>query len=285
VDAARKRLPGGALILILKVGGGRDINIEGIAADLSTIRDRVIVVHGANAFRDELAVQLHREKTVVTSVSGYSSVLSDDSAIELQMMAYAGLRNKQIVEACQRKGVNAVGLSGLDGRAIQGRRNRGIRVQDGEKVRMLRDRSGKPDAANAAFLNLLVSNGYLPVLTMPILDENSEAINSENDDVVALLHRTFDASIIVQLIEAAGLLRDRNDPESLIRTLDPGELPEWEARETGRIKRKLRALSGLFATGSPEVIIADGRREHPVVDALSGMGTVIRGEGQGIRSQ
>jgi [amino group carrier protein]-L-2-aminoadipate 6-kinase len=266
------------------VGGGRNINIEGIAADLATIRDRVIVVHGANAFRDELAVQLQREKTVVTSVSGYSSVLSDDSAIELQMMAYAGLRNKQIVEVCQRKGVNAVGLSGLDGRVIQGRRNRGIRVQDGEKVRMLRDRSGKPDSANSALLNLLLSNGYLPVLTMPILDENSEAINSENDDVVALLHRTFDASIIVQLIEAPGLLRDRNDPESLIRALDPGELPEWEARETGRIKRKLRALSGLFATGAPEVIIADGRREHPVADALSGMGTIIRGKEQGIRS-
>jgi [amino group carrier protein]-L-2-aminoadipate 6-kinase len=258
------------------VGGGRDINIEGIAADLSESRERIIVVHGANAFRDELAVQLHREKTVVTSVSGYSSVLSDDSAIGLQMMAYAGLRNKQIVEAFQRKGVNAVGLSGLDGRAIQGKRNRGIRVQDGEKIRMLRDRSGKPESANAALLDLLMSNGYLPVLTMPILDENSEAINSENDDVVALLHRTFQAETIVQLIEAPGLLRDRNDPESLIRTLDAAELPEWEARETGRIKRKLRALTALFATGSPGVIIADGRTQHPIKDALGGVGTVIK---------
>jgi [amino group carrier protein]-L-2-aminoadipate 6-kinase len=233
-------------------------------------------VHGANAYRDELAHQLHREKTVVTSVSGYSSVLSDDSAIELQMMAYAGLRNKQLVEACQRNGVNAVGLSGLDGRAVQGRRNRGIRIQDGDKVRMLRDRSGKPESVNAPLLNLLLDNGYLPILTMPILDETSEAINSENDDLVALLNRTFQATTIIHLIEAPGLLRDRNDPESLIRTLDPAELPEWEARETGRIKRKLRALASLFSAGKPRVILADGRKEHPVADAMSGDGTVIQ---------
>ncbi len=140
---------------------------------------------------------------------------------------------------------------------------------------MLRDRSGKPESANLPLLNLLMDSGYVPVLTMPILDENSEAINSENDDLVALLHRTFPASTIVQLIEAPGILRDRNDPESLIRTMDPAELPEWESRETGRIKRKLRALATLFETGSPRVIIADGRKAHPLADALSSMGTVI----------
>ena len=216
-----------------------------------------------------------REKTVVTSASGYSSVLSDESAIELLMMAYAGLQNKRLVAAFQQEGINAVGLSGLDGRVIQGRRNRGIRIQDGDKIRMLRDLSGKPEAVNTDLLDLLLEKGYTPVLTMPLIDENGVAINSENDDVVALLHQTYRAPVILQLIEAAGLLRDPEDPASVIPRLRPVEIAGWEGQAHGRIKRKLHALGRLFQHGSPTVIIADGRREHPVRDALAGRGTVI----------
>jgi acetylglutamate/LysW-gamma-L-alpha-aminoadipate kinase len=253
------------------------MNLAGIATDLSFLSEPVIVVHGANAWRDELAKALGREKTVVTSVSGYSSVLSDESAIELLMMAYAGLQNKRLVAALQRARINAVGLSGLDGRIIQGRRNRGIRIKDGDKVRVLRDLSGKPDALNATLLDLLLGCGYTPVLTVPIIDENYEAINSENDDIVALLHRHYGARVIVQLIEAPGLLRDSQDPATMIPTLHPSDLAEWEAQAAGRIKRKLHALAALFTSGAPVVVVADGRRDHPVADALNGRGTVIGG--------
>lgn len=252
------------------------MNLTGIAVDLATLGTPAILVHGANAWRDELASSLHREKTVVTSISGYSSVLSDESAIELLMMSYAGLQNKRLVAALQKAGVNAVGLSGLDGRAIQGRRNRGIRIQDGDKVRILRDRSGKPEALNSYLLDLLLSHGYTPVLTMPILDETGEAINSENDDVVTLLSRSYRPPVVVQLIEAPGLLRNPGDESSVIANLHPSELKNWEAQSSGRIKRKLHALAGLYLDGDPEVILADGRREHPVLDALDHHGTVIR---------
>jgi len=251
------------------------MNFPGIAADLAALAKPVIIVHGANAWRDELANALHREKTVITSVSGYSSVLSDESAIELLMMSYAGLRNKRLVTALQKAGVNAVGLSGLDGRMIQGRRNRGIRVQDGDKVKILRDLSGRPETLNAPLLDLLTEHGYTPVLTMPVLDENNEAINSENDDVVTLLCRHYHPRVVVQLIEAPGLLRNPPEESSMIPTLHPSELKAWEAQSTGRIKRKLHALAGLYLDSSPDVILADGRREHPVMDALSGVGTVI----------
>jgi acetylglutamate/LysW-gamma-L-alpha-aminoadipate kinase len=262
-------------MLILKIGGGREINLSGIAGDLAALTGPVIVVHGANAWRDQLASALGREKTVVTSSAGYSSVLSDEPAVELLMMAYAGLQNKRLVAAFQQKGINAVGLSGLDGRVIQARRNSGIRIKDGDKIRVLRDLSGKPDAVNTGLLNLLLENGYTPVLTMPLIDENAVAVNSENDDVVVLLHQTYLASVILQLIEAPGFLRDPEDPASLIASLHPAGIAEWEARAKGRIKRKLHALGKLFTHGSPTVIIADGRREHPVRDALAGGGTVI----------
>ena len=116
---------------IIKVGGGSDINLEGVVNDLATLDQPFVVVLGANALRDSLAIRLGQEKVELTSVSGYSSVFSDAAAIDLIMMAYSGLSNRRFVELCQRSGVNAVGLTGLDGRLIQGRRTRGIKVREG----------------------------------------------------------------------------------------------------------------------------------------------------------
>ncbi len=271
-------------MVIVKVGGGRGINLDGVASDVRSMPGPVVIVHGANAVRDELAAALGRETRVVTSASGYSSVYSDASMIELLMMAYAGLRNKQLVERLQQRGCNAIGLSGLDGRAVSGTRNRGIRVREGEKTLIVRDLSGKPAAANAALLRLLLDHGYTPVLTMPIADESGSAINADNDDVVAVLQAALDASHVVELIEAPGLLRDPSDPSSVIRSAAAEELRDLEEAATGRFKRKLHALRKLFEAASPIVVIADGRVEHPVADALAGMGTVIT-QGPGIGGQ
>ena len=62
------------------------------------MKEKFIIVHGANAFRDRLAKDLGIEKKIVKSVSGYESVFSDKNAIDIMMMSYAGLRNKRIVE-------------------------------------------------------------------------------------------------------------------------------------------------------------------------------------------
>jgi len=262
-------------MIIVKIGGGAAINLDGVARDLAALPSPALVVHGANAARDALAAALGRTKTVVTSVSGYDSVLSDDAAVELLFMAYAGLRNKQVVEALQRAGVNAVGLSGIDGRVVQGRRTSGFRVRDGERVRIVRDRSGKPVSVNRELLATLLAGGYTPVLTVPIADETGAAINSENDDVVALLQHSLGAEAVVQLIEAPGILRDRDDPGSLVTRLSAGELSAWEETAVGRFRRKLHAIRRLIEAGAPWVVVADGRTEHPLADALRGAGTVI----------
>ena len=94
---------------IVKIGGGASINLEGIVEGLASLDAPFVVVHGANALRDEVAARLGIETRVLTSASGYSSVYSDRDAIDLILMAYAGLRNKRIVALCQRHGINAVG--------------------------------------------------------------------------------------------------------------------------------------------------------------------------------
>ena len=149
-------------MLNVKIEGGKDINIKGIIADLADIEDEIIIVHGANAARDKLAEDLGQPKKTLTSVSGYSSVFSDESAIDVMMMSYSGLRNKRIVELCQQHRINAVGLSGIDGRVVQGKRNVGIRIREGEKIKIVHDFSGKPKEVNISLLRILFHVKFPP---------------------------------------------------------------------------------------------------------------------------
>lgn len=262
-------------MIIVKIGGGAGINLRGIIKDLAGIDEKFIIVHGANALRDKLAEDLGQPKKVVTSVSGYSSVYSDEALIDQMMMAYAGARNKRIVELCHQNGINAVGLSGLDGKAVQGVRNKGIRVYQDGKLKILRDYSGKPEAVNRPLLELLLKHDYVPVITVPIIDEQNTAINTENDDVVRVLQKALHADTVINLIEAPGFLENREDEGSLIKRIPSSELEAREQQVDGRMKRKMLAVRKLFEHGASRVVIADGRSEHPVAEALAGKGTVI----------
>lgn len=264
-------------MIIIKIGGGNSINIEGIVNDIAEMKDqKFLIIHGANAYRDELAERLGYEKKVLESVKGYSSVFSDDEAIDIQMMAYAGVRNKRIVELFQQKGLNAIGLTGLDGRLVQGERNKGIRIRENNKLRIVRDNSGKPKSINKKLLNTLWENNFIPVITVPITDENGKAINSENDDILAVFQNQIKAEKIIQFIEAPGLLHNKDDESSTISSITKEELLKKEEQTEGRIKRKLHALNKLFEDSNPTVIIADGRTENPLKNALEGRGTIIK---------
>ncbi len=262
-------------MIIVKIGGGESLNLDAIVADLAGVEEPFVIIHGANALRDAIAEKMGFAKQVITSAKGYSSVFSDDDALDAILMAYSGLRNKRLVELCQRQGINAVGLTGLDGRIVEGVRNKGIRVvENGGKMRK-RDSSGKRRSINAGLLNLLIDNGYTPVLTIPIVDESGTAINSENDDVVCKMQQALAAGTVVQLIGAPGFMDDANDPASMVPRLTRAELEQREQQVDGRMKRKMHALNKLARGGVGRIIISDGRTEHPLRDALAGGGTWI----------
>ena len=90
------------------------------------------------------------------------------------------------------------------------------------------------------------------------------------------LQEALHAERIVQLIEAPGFLDNRDDPQSVVDQMTKSELQARETQVQGRMKRKMLALRRLFEAGAGEVVIADGRVEHPVHDALAGRGTIIR---------
>jgi len=285
LGAARRILPGDAErangdalidLTIIKVGGGATINLAGIASDLNELEAPCVVVHGANAARDDLAARLGSPTRTITSASGIESVLTDEAALDILTMAYAGLVNKRFVSLCQQHGVNAIGLSGIDGALVRGRRNRGIRVVENGRKRLVRDASGKPKVINTELIGLLLGAGYMPVVTVPILDEDGCAINTENDSVVALLQKSLGAKRVVQLIEARGLLSDASEPQSLVHEMSFSALEAWQEGSVGRFQRKLMALSAMASSGCESVLIGDGRVEHPLRETLSGKGTLIR---------
>lgn len=263
-------------MIIIKIGGGESINIPAIIEDLKNIDEKFIIVHGANSLRDELLKKLNIEKKIINSISGYASVFSDEDALDVMMMAYSGLKNKRIVELCQQNGINAIGLTGVDGKLIEGKRNSGIRIRENGKLKIVRDFSGKPKRINVNLLNLLLENNYIPVITVPIIDEEGYAINSENDDIVALLTNELNADKVIQLIEAPGLLEYSKDSNSVISKLSSLELEKIENQVEGRMKRKILAIRKLFEKASPVVYIYDGRIENPITDALQEKGTTIK---------
>ena len=262
-------------MLLIKIGGGATINLTGIARDIKGLEDQIVIVHGANALRDTVAERLGVEKRVLTSVSGVTSVYSDAEMIDVMLMAYAGLRNKRIVELLQQSGVNAIGLTGLDGAMVRGMRNKGIRVREGGKKRIVRDLSGRPVAVNRRLVTLLLENEYVPVITVPVIDERNVAINSENDDIVTLLAHALRPTWVIQLIEAPGLLADPDDPTSVVDHVPPHQVPRWEDQLSSRMMRKMKAICRMVRPGNTKVLIADGRNESPIADALAGKGTVI----------
>src|SRR5579864_4502820 len=112
-------------MILIKGGGGKNINWEYISQDIAEIikrGDQVIVVHGASTTRDEIGKRLGTPTNTITSPSGITSVYTNENAIDVFLMSYCGLINKRIVAIMQRFGVNAVGLSGIDGRLWEGSR-------------------------------------------------------------------------------------------------------------------------------------------------------------------
>jgi len=265
-------------VYIVKIGGSDDLNLPGIVDGLARLAEPCLIVHGANAARDALAARLGTPPRVITSESGYASVYSDGTAVDLLMMSYAGLRNKRLVELARQRGLDAVGLCGLDGGVIQARRNPGIRVAEGGRRRLVRDLSGKPVAVRRGLLDALLAAGCVPFLTVPVADEHGCAVNTENDEVVAVLQAEFRAHTVLQLMAAPGLLRDPSDPASVVPELDAAACARWEARLGGRIRRKLHAVGKLLAVPGTRVLIGDGRGADPVGGLLAGRGTVARAE-------
>ncbi len=266
-------------MIIIKVGGGQSIDVDAVVADVARLwhNDQpLLLVHGGAETTNEVATALGHPPQFVTSESGYESRRTDRRTLEIFEMVYCGQLNKMWVEKLQRAGVNAVGLSGLDGRIFEGRRKDKLRVRaNGRRLVLRDDWTGTVERVNVDLLRLLLDNGYLPVLTPPGASDAGEAINVDGDRAAAAGAAAFQAETLVMLSNVPGLLRDFPDEASLIQQISRNQIGGFMEVAQGRMKKKVMGAAEAIEAGVGRVVFADGRVAEPVSRALAGGGTQI----------
>ena len=267
-------------MIIVKVGGSAGIDYDAVCADMAQLvqaGQKLILVHGGSAETNRIAGALGHPPRFVTSPSGYTSRFTDRQTLEIFEMVYCGKINKGIVERLQRLGVNAVGLSGLDGRIFEGKHKDSVRSVEGGKVKVLRgDHTGTVERVNTALLELLLDAGYLPVLTPPAASYEGVAINVDGDRAAAALAVALKAEALLLLSNVPGLLREYPDEASLIRHIPANDVEAYLEFAQDRMKKKVLGAAEAVAGGVGRVIFGDARAGQPISAALAGAGTAVQ---------
>ena len=268
-------------MIVIKIGGTNGVNFDAVTQDVAALvksGQKLVVVHGGSGETNAISEQLGHPAQFVTSPSGFTSRYTDRTTLEIFAMVTSGKINTLIVERLQKLGVNALGLSGVDGRLMVAKRKDAIRIIDSNtgKQRMLRDDwTGKIETVNGALLHMLLDAGYTPVVAPLAISPEGEALNVDADRAAAMVAGAVQAEQLIILSNVPGLLRQFPDESTLITHIDKDKVePALEFAE-GRMKKKVLGASEALQLGVAQVIFADGRVEQPVSKALEGKGTVI----------
>jgi len=268
-----------APILVVKIGGTEGVDFSAICQDVADLLSkgaRLVLVHGGSAEANQLGEQLNYPPKFITSPSGYTSRYTDRRTLEIFAMAVNGKINTLLVEQLQSLGVNAFGLSGLDGRLLQATRKEAVQSIEKGKRRIIRDDyTGKIDRVQTSLLLTLLSSGCTPVIAPIAAGAAGEALNVDADRAAAMVAAALQAETLLLLTAVPGLMRAFPDVNSLIRSLPQSKLPEALELAQGRMKKKILGAEEALAGGVGKVIIADGRVPQPISNALAGNGTVI----------
>ena len=268
-------------MIVVKVGGGAGVDLSSVCADVSKLVQQgrqVILVHGTSAAADALAERMGIPTRTLQSPSGYVSRYTDPETLEVYTMAAAGQVNKSIVTMLQSLGVNAIGLSGVDGRLMGARRKDAVRTIDPTtgKQRVVRDDfTGKIEQINADLLRLLVNAGYTPVVAPLALGLECEKLNVDGDRAAAMIAGAVQAETLVILSNVPGLLANFPDESSLVRLVPRTDINRAIDMAGGRMKKKVLAAQEAVEMGVQQIVLADSRRMSPIRAALEGEGTVI----------
>lgn len=268
-------------MLVIKIGGAAGIDSDTLCREIAALwhdNQPLIVVHGGSDATNQLAERLDHPPRFVTTASGHTSRYTDRRALEIFAMATAAI-NRGLVERLQALGVNALGLSGLDGRLITARRKDTIRVVENGRRHILRDDwTGAPQQINTALLHLLLDHGYLPIVAPLATSEQGAMLNVDGDRAAAAIAGALEAETLLLLSNVPGLLRRFPDESTLVAQIRRGELEAASEWAQGRMKKKLLGAAEALNAGVGRVIIGDGRREQPIRSAIDGAGTIISQE-------
>jgi acetylglutamate/LysW-gamma-L-alpha-aminoadipate kinase len=267
-------------LIVVKLGGTQGVDFSAIcldAAELLKLGKQFVFVHGGSAEANGLGESLGQPPRMITSPSGYTSRYTDRKTLEIFLMAVNGKVNSLLTEQLQTLDVNAFGLCGLDGRLLQATRKDSIQSIENGKRRIIRDDyTGKIELVNEPLLRMLLNAGYLPVIAPVAVSEKGEALNVDADRAAAMVASALCAGTLILLTAVPGLMKNFPDESTLIRELTLHQLASASEFAQGRMKKKVLGAEEARQRGVSRVIIADGRIQHPITNALSGNGTVIQ---------
>ena len=269
-------------ITVVKVGGGEGIELDSVIREIAGLvraGERIVLVHGGSHETNVLSEALGHPPRTITSPNGHTSRRTDRRTLEIFEMVYCGKINKGVVEALRAAGVDAIGLSGIDGGLWRASRKSAIRaVEEGRTVVIRDDLSGRVESVDDGLLRMLLDAGRTPVLTPPAITDDGVAVNVDADRAAAATAIGLGASELLLLSNVRGVLRDPSDPGSLIGSVDGGSMDELRDAAQGRMKNKVLAAEEAIGGGVGRVVIGSANGGSPISDARRGTGTVIERE-------
>ena len=260
-------------IVVVKYGGNAMINetlkqqvMEDIVL-LWLIGVKIVLVHGGGPEINDLMAKLGKKPEFVDGLR-----VTDKETVDIVQMVLAGKVNKTLVNLLEKQGGRAVGLSGMDGRLIE------ARIKDPRLGYV-----GEITAIHIQPVYDLLDKGYIPVVSTVGCDQEGNAYNINGDTAAAHIAGALGAERLIMMTDIAGILRDKNDPSTLIPeiTLSQAEELYRSGIISGGMIPKVDCCVTAINKGVKNVVIMDGRVPHSILMELltdEGAGTWIRGD-------
>ena len=260
-------------IVVIKYGGNAMINEQlkqQVMEDLVLlwlIGVKVVLVHGGGPEISELMDKLGKKPEFVDGLR-----VTDKETVDIVQMVLAGKVNKTLVNLLEMKGGKAMGISGMDGRLIEA-------VQKDERLGYV----GKITNTNIEPVLDLLEKGYIPVISTLGCDKEGNAYNINGDPAAAFVAGALNAESLIMMTDIEGVLRDKDDPDTIITGLTISEAEKLKAEGviSGGMIPKVDCCIEAINRGVEKVTIMDGRVPHSILMELltdEGAGTMITGD-------
>ena len=260
-------------IVVIKYGGNAMVNeqlkqqvMEDIAL-LWLIGVKVVLVHGGGPEISETMKRLGKEARFVNGLR-----VTDKETVDIVQMVLAGKINKTLVNLLQMKGGHAVGLSGIDGGIIEA-------TMKDEALGYV----GRITRIRTQPITDLLEKNYIPVISTIASDRLGNTYNINGDTAAAYIAGALDAERLIMMTDIAGILRDKDDPSTLIPALTVNEAKKLfdEGVISGGMIPKVDCCIEAIGKGVRHVVIMDGRVPHSILMELltdEGAGTMVMGD-------
>ena len=257
-------------MITIKIGGSV---VDGLhpstIADLKKVsqHEKIILVHGGGKEVTKISEALGKEQKFIVSPGGIKSRYTDKETAEIFTMVMSGKINKMIVRMLQKNGINAVGLSGIDGKIIQAERKKKLIVinEKGRKMAIDGGYTGKIQDVNSSLVSVILDQGYVPVISPIALSEEFDFLNVDGDRAAAYVAGKMHSDKILFLTNVDGLVMD----DKLVKKLSLSEAKEILPKIGFGMEKKILAATEALELGVIEALIANGQKENPISSAIA----------------